>query len=142
LFGWSFFCPFKCGFFKRLFRIGNCSNDHLPAPVPVPVGAPVAPNLVPTIAPLGESCNPKKSFLYFTGHDEASSISRGRANITWSPAITYSAELQKFLWCGNFTYDVFVAQGGFDFLDANISGPNLIALANTTGTNMVRFETK
>jgi hypothetical protein len=25
--GLSFFCPFKCGFFKRLFRIGNCSND-------------------------------------------------------------------------------------------------------------------
>jgi hypothetical protein len=25
--GWSFFLPFQCGFFKRLFRIGNCSND-------------------------------------------------------------------------------------------------------------------
>jgi hypothetical protein len=29
--GLSFFCPFKCGFFKRLFRIGNCSNDKTPA---------------------------------------------------------------------------------------------------------------
>jgi hypothetical protein len=27
LLGWSFFCPFQCGFFKRLFRIGNCSNN-------------------------------------------------------------------------------------------------------------------
>jgi Leucine-rich repeat (LRR) protein len=27
LLGWSLFCPFQCGFFKRLFRIGNCSND-------------------------------------------------------------------------------------------------------------------
>jgi hypothetical protein len=31
LLGLSFFCPFKCGFFKRLFRIGNCSNDKTPA---------------------------------------------------------------------------------------------------------------
>ena len=102
-----------------------------------PQAAPVVPTFGPTVTPLVEQCNPEKSFLYFTGHDEASSISRGQVNITWSPAITYSTELQKFLWCGNFTYDVFVAQGGFDFLGANISGPNLIALANTTVSNMM-----
>jgi Leucine-rich repeat (LRR) protein len=29
IFGWSFLCPFKCGFFKRLFRIGSCTNDNI-----------------------------------------------------------------------------------------------------------------
>jgi hypothetical protein len=37
IFGWSFFCPFKCGFFKRLFRIGNCTNKKID---PVPTKAP------------------------------------------------------------------------------------------------------
>jgi hypothetical protein len=34
IFGWSFFCPFKRGFFKRLFRIGNCTNKKID-PVPI-----------------------------------------------------------------------------------------------------------
>jgi hypothetical protein len=49
LFGWSLFCPFKCGFFKRLFRIGNCTNKKIePVPVPTSVLVPLpAPVLVP-----------------------------------------------------------------------------------------------
>jgi hypothetical protein len=49
LFGWSLFCPFKCGFFKRLFRIGNCTNKKIePVPVPTSVLVPFpAPVLVP-----------------------------------------------------------------------------------------------
>jgi hypothetical protein len=88
-----------------------------------------------------EGCNPKDSFLYFTGHDEVSSILRGQVNITWSPAIAFSVNQSKFLWCGNVTYDIFVAQGEFDFLGANISGPDLTNFANITGSGMVRFET-
>jgi hypothetical protein len=63
LFGWSLFCPFKCGFFKRLFRIGNCSNEKIEAvpvptsvlvPLPTPVLVPVpvrAPVPVPPVPP-------------------------------------------------------------------------------------------
>jgi hypothetical protein len=49
LFGWSLFCPFKCGFFKRLFRIGNCTNKKIePVPVPISVLVPIpTPVLVP-----------------------------------------------------------------------------------------------
>jgi hypothetical protein len=50
IFGWSFFCPFKCGFFKRLFRIGNCINkkiDHVPTKAPTN-----APTKTPTKAPI------------------------------------------------------------------------------------------
>jgi hypothetical protein len=50
IFGWSFFCPFKCGFFKRLFRIGNCTNKKTD---PVPTKAPTkAPTKTPTNAPI------------------------------------------------------------------------------------------
>jgi hypothetical protein len=34
IFGWSVFCPFKCGFFKRLFHIGTCTNKKI-EPVPI-----------------------------------------------------------------------------------------------------------
>jgi hypothetical protein len=116
-----------------------------PISIEVKAGKPDPPRstpVTPSLAPLDKRCHPETSFLYFTGHDEALSLLRGNVNITWSPAVTYSTELENFLWCGNFTYDVFVARGGFDFLAANISGPDLIALAKPTGSNIVRFETK
>jgi hypothetical protein len=50
IFGWSFFCPFKCGFFKRLFRIGNCTNQKID---PVPTKTPTnVPTKAPTNAPI------------------------------------------------------------------------------------------
>jgi hypothetical protein len=50
IFGWSFFCPFKCGFFKRLFHIGNCTNQKFD---PVPTKTPTkAPTKTPTKAPI------------------------------------------------------------------------------------------
>jgi hypothetical protein len=54
IFGWSFFCPFKCGFFKRLFRIGNCTNQKIdPVPTKTPTKAPTkTPTKAPTNAPI------------------------------------------------------------------------------------------
>jgi hypothetical protein len=53
IFGWSFFCPFKCGFFKRLFHIGNCTNKKIdPIPTKTPTKDPTkAPTNAPTKAP-------------------------------------------------------------------------------------------
>jgi len=58
-----------------------------------------------------EACNPENSFLVFTGHDEACSWKKGWVNITWSPAFVYEVSTEELIWCGDYTYDVFVGRG-------------------------------
>jgi hypothetical protein len=75
LFGWSLFCPFQCGFFKRLFRIGNCTNKKIePVPVPtstsvlVPIPAPVpVPIPVPVPLPVPVSACVEATTIDLTG---------------------------------------------------------------------------
>jgi hypothetical protein len=85
-------------------------------------------------------CNPSKSFIVFLGQNDVTSIMRGQVNITWSPGFVAVMEDVSLIWCGEFTYDVFVVEGDFDFSAANVTGPELIELADKDGT-VNRYET-
>jgi hypothetical protein len=85
-------------------------------------------------------CDPKESFIVFTGHNDVTSMMEGRANITWSPGFVVVTEGLSLIWCEEFTYDVFVAEGEFDVSVANVTGPELIELADSDG-KINRYET-
>jgi hypothetical protein len=117
--------------------IRNILPDVFPTKVPAATSAPTKAPITPT-----NPCDPRNSFLYFPGHDEASSVSLGTVNVTWSPAFTFGIELVDFLWCGNFSYDVFYTEGVFNFSSLNVTGPELIELgrANDKGINHVETQ--
>lgn len=63
----------------------------------------------------------------------------GEVNITWSPAFVFGLD-EKIIWCGDYTYDVFFARGGFDFAGKHFTGDDLFDLA-ATDDYIDRFET-
>ena len=85
-------------------------------------------------------CDPDKSFILFTGHNEVTSVMAGQVNITWPPGFVVEIDDTNFIWCGEFTYNVFVAEGEYDFSAANVTGPKLIELADAD-TSISRYET-
>jgi hypothetical protein len=74
-------------------------------------------------------CNTDNSFLYFTGRDEVSSINTGKINVTWTPALAFGLAEEQFIWCGAVKYNVFIAEGSYDFSQVNATGPGLLTLS-------------
>ena len=85
-------------------------------------------------------CDPNESFVIFLGHNAVTSMMAGQVNITWPPGFVALYEDISLIWCGEFMYDVFVVKGEFDFSAANVTGPELIELADTDAT-IDRYET-
>ena len=61
---------------------------------------------------------------------------QSEVEIIWSPAFVadISGNFQSFLWCGKYTYFVFINRGKFDFTTVNRTVAELIALANKEPT--------
>jgi hypothetical protein len=107
--------------------------------ISITIGTPtLAPTSAPKFVPPAE-CNPADTFLYFTGHDHATSYMKGAVNLTWSPAFAYHIEQERLLWCGDVTYEVYYGQGEIDFTQGNTTGSDLAKFAQASG--MSRMET-
>lgn len=100
-------------------------------PTDPPTDPPVPPPTDPPEPPLSPRCAIEEAFLLFTGQSETTSVNMGEINVTWTPAFAFAIEDDEdFLWCGQYTYDVFVAEGDFDFSAENSTIPELISLAD------------
>lgn len=85
-------------------------------------------------------CDPKKSFVVFTGHNDLTSMMEGQVNITWSPGFVAANGGEDLIWCGEFSYDVFLGPDTFDYYASNLTGPELISLADFSAV-INRYET-
>jgi hypothetical protein len=86
-------------------------------------------------------CKFDDSYLYFTGHNEASSFATGQVNLSWFPALVYGVQQRRFLYCGNITYDAFVVKGEYNFLSNNFTYGQLLEFVLVPGNNAFRLET-
>lgn len=93
------------------------------SPISFPINPPIAaPSSNPIYnAPPQPECNPNLSFMIFTGHDMVCSMNISAVNITWSTAFVYDSNSSKFLWCGQYTYDVIIARGEKNFKSLNLT---------------------
>jgi hypothetical protein len=92
--------------------------------------------------PLPEAkCRFDDSYLYFTGHNAASSFSTGQVNLSWFPALVYGVKQRRFLYCGNITYDAFVVKVEYNFFASNFTYGQLLQFVLNPGNSAIRLET-
>jgi hypothetical protein len=93
------------------------------------------------IPPPEIECTFDNSHLYFTGHNEASSYTRGQVYLSWFPALTYGVRQERFLFCGNVTYDTFVVKGDYNFSSSDLTYGQLLDFVSDPRNNAIRLET-